>query len=79
MDRTTLTRDQAQAVSKVIRAQLGYLFKLRERMRAAGFPHDDPLLANSTAVLASAPNTRRRLRSDSDTGMASWGPPRNQI
>ena len=50
MDRTTLTRDQAQAVSQVIRVQLGYLFKLRERMRAAGFPHDDPLLAKVDAA-----------------------------
>ena len=50
MDRTTITRNDAKAVSEVIRKNLGYLSRLRERMRVVGFPHDDLLLKKVDAA-----------------------------
>ena len=50
MDRTTMTRNDAKVVSEAIRKQLGYLSRLRERMRAVGFPDDDRLLKKVDAA-----------------------------
>ena len=50
MDRTTMTRDQAKAISETIRKQLGYLHRLRERMVAVGFPPEDLLFKKVEAA-----------------------------
>ncbi len=45
MDSTTITKSQAKKVSDGLYPGFNYLFRLRERMQAAGFPQNDPLFA----------------------------------
>ena len=43
MDSKSLTREQADAMLAKVLPQLGYLYRLRERMERTGFPQDDRL------------------------------------
>jgi hypothetical protein len=43
MDRSTVKKSQAKVVSEALFPGMNYLFRLRERMQKAGFPHDDKL------------------------------------
>jgi hypothetical protein len=44
MNRESLSKTQASKLHSKIRDMLGYLFRIRERMQARGFPRDDRLL-----------------------------------
>jgi hypothetical protein len=50
MDSTTITKTHAKKVSDGLFPGFNYLFRLRERMQATGFPHDDPLFAKVEAA-----------------------------
>jgi hypothetical protein len=44
MDSTSIKPEHATQINKTLFRSVNYLYRLRERMRKVGFPHEDPLL-----------------------------------
>jgi hypothetical protein len=57
MDRTTIKRRHAAAISKALYTGMNYLIRLKTRMEKVGFPPDDPLYK----LVASAYDAMHRL------------------
>jgi len=50
MDSASLTREQVEKLIEVIGRQLNYLGRLRKRMEAMRFPHNDPIYLDVSAA-----------------------------